>query len=308
MKRAALSALIVALIATSCEAYGEQFDTPETITEFDSGIYHRDDSVVRDTSWLADHNDRCSGPAEKRTVQRGDRATGFDPGWFYHCAPGGADTGHVMTSIGDTSGYSIGAFTPKQTFTDVEMVIWDVNQTDLGDRQWTEVAIIPADRFDFQNLPCTTDVPCATTTHDQIGSVGTQWSGQRTRNIITPQMPSGYLQATGPLGYRCDGCAYAPSLRFGSGYGAGDPALTSVSVRRTNYFMDNGDGTLTWGFELEDGTFNEHTVPGSFPDGPVRVVFKDHNYTPLKSPATLLPTTTFTWHWDNIGVISQLER
>ena len=73
-------------------------------------------------------------------------------------------------------------------------------------------------------------------------------------------------------------------------------------MRRSNFFRDNGNGTLTWGFQLENGSFNEFTVPGSFPSGPVRVVFKDHNYTPMKSPSTLRSETTFTWHWDNIGV------
>ena len=92
-------------------------------------------------------------------------------------------------------------------------------------------------------------------------------------------------------------------MRYGEGYGAGDPALTSVAIRRSNYFRDNGDGTLTWGLVLEDGTPCKLARPGAFPAGPVRVVFKDHNYTPLKSPATLLDVTTFTWHWDNIEVV-----
>ena len=139
--------------------------------------------------------------------------------------------------------------------------------------------------------------------HDEIGSVGTQWGGQRIRIILTPEMPAGYTQSYGELGYRCNGCPYAPGLRFGTGYGEDDPALTSIRIRRENYFRDNGNGTLTWGFELESGYFQEFTVPGSFPDGEVRVVWKDHGYTPLKSPATLLPETTFTWHWDNFEIL-----
>jgi len=51
---------------------------------------------------------------------------------------------HMMTSIGDTSAYSTGWFSPKQTFTDETSVSWDVNVTDLGARQWWEVAIMPA--------------------------------------------------------------------------------------------------------------------------------------------------------------------
>ena len=82
-------------------------------------------------------------------------------------------------------------------------------------------------------------------------------------------------------------------------------ASITWKIRRENYFRDNGNGTLTWGFELENGYFHEFTVPGSFPDGEVRVVWKDHGYTPMKSPSTLLPETTFTWHWDNFAVYGE---
>ncbi len=44
------------------------------------------------------------------------------------------------------------------------------------------------------------------------------------------------------------------------------------------------------------------TAPGSFPDGEVRVVFADHNYTPRKD---LPPGGTFTWHWDDIQIFAR---
>ncbi len=294
---------------TGSVLFSEDFTGSGAMSRFQTGLYHRDDSMIGQSQWMGDHsitgpNDLCGPPTEKRVIKRGNRSSGFNNDWIYRCVPGG-DLGkaHVMTSIGDTSGYSIGAFSPTQSFSNVREVRWDVNQTDLGDRQWTEVAIIPASKFNMQNLPCTTDVPCATTTHDQLGSVGTQWGGLRARKINTPQQPGGYLEAGGSPGYRCSGCPYAPSRKFGENYGAGDPALTSLMIRRENFFRDNGNGTLTWGFQLDNGSFEEFTVPGSFPTGPVRVVFKDHNYTPLKSPATLMPTTHFTWHWDNIVIL-----
>jgi hypothetical protein len=293
----------------SNESFFEDFETIDAMERFDIGLFHRDDSVVAVESWTGDHvnvnaDDECTAPTETREILRGDRSGGFNSDWIYRCVPGGdVAKAHVMTSIGDTSGYSLGAFAPSEAFSGVQEVRWDVNQTDLGDRQWTEIAIIPADQFDFANLPCTTDVPCDTTTHDEIGSVGTQWGGQRARRINTYEQPNGYTQAGGDLGYRCEECPYAPSIRYGEGYGLDDPALTSVAIRRSNFFRDNGDGTLSWGFVLEDGTVNEFSAPGAFPAGPVRVVFKDHNYTPLKSPATLLPETTFTWHWDNIAIV-----
>lgn len=290
------------------QSFTEDFTGSESIARFDFHMFHRDDHLVNQSEWPGDHvltgpNDLCGPPDEKRVVARGERANDFNDEWIYRCVPGG-DLGkaHVMTSIGDTSGYSIGAFSPRAVFPSIREVRWDVNQTDLGDRQWTEVSIIPEANFDLNRLPCTDDVPCDTTSHDEIGSVGIQWAGQRVRRINTPEMPNGYMEAGGGLGYRCETCPYAPSRRFGEGFGANDPALTSIQIRRENYFRDNGDNTLTWGFQLEDGSFEEFTVPGSFPSGPLRVAFKDHNYTPMKAPATLLPETTFTWHWDNIVI------
>ena len=47
-----------------------------------------------------------------------------------------------MTSVGDTSGYSVAWFSPKQTFASVRQVCWDVNLTNLGNRQWWKVAVV----------------------------------------------------------------------------------------------------------------------------------------------------------------------
>ena len=44
------------------------------------------------------------------------------------------------------------------------------------------------------------------------------------------------------------------------------------------------------------------TVNGSFPSGPVKVVFQDHNYTPTKSDNGVGTPVGFTWHWDNLIV------
>ena len=80
----------------------------------------------------------------------------------------------------------------------------------------------------------------------------------------------------------------------------GDPALLEVRTRRQHFLRDNGDGTITVGAELPDGTFHEVTGPGSFPEGPVRVVFADHSYTPNKDLGPL--GERYTWHWDDIEI------
>jgi hypothetical protein len=111
----------------------ETFDDNRGLERFDHGIYHRDGVMIAQTSWSGDHDAACGPPETQRDVRRDvvDES-------FYLCRD------HLMTSIGDTSGYSTGWFSPKQTFLGATEVSWDVNVTDLGVRQWWEVAIVPA--------------------------------------------------------------------------------------------------------------------------------------------------------------------
>ncbi|MEM7274068.1 MAG: glycoside hydrolase family 44 protein [Actinomycetota bacterium] len=270
------------------EAFTENFADAGAMDRFDTGIYHRDDWVVTETSWLGDHavagpDDACTAPEERRLIQRGDRANGFNDDWIYRCRPGGdAAKAHLMTSIGDTSGYSIGAFTPTTTFRDVREVRWSVNITDLGGRQFTEVKVIPAGRFDFQNLPCTIEwLPCDTGGHGELGSVGVSFFDG--------------AASIGAAGDRTTGLSWdAPWADT-----ANDPARSSIRMRRQHVFRDNGDGTLSFEIERADGTFQRFDAPGAFPDGPVRVVFADHNYTPRKGEPDDI---TFTWHWDDLSI------
>lgn len=273
-------------------AYFENFADGDPMTGLDVGIYHRDDFVNADnTSWPGDHastgpDDLCGPPEDKRTVSRGNRSEGFNTEWVYRCVPGGnTDLAHLMTSIGDTSGYSIGAFTPRQTFTDVREIRWDVNITEMGNRQFPEVKIIPASSFDFQDLPCSIEwLPCETSTHGQLGSVGVSFQNHElsihngTNNVSL-------------------------SSRWGDAFlNPDDPAVDSIRTRRTHFFRDNGNGTLSFGIEQADGTFLTVSRAGRFPTGAVRVVFADHNYTPLKAENGT--PTTFTWHWDDLAVMT----
>ena len=264
----------------------EDFVSDASMARFEFDIYHRDDHLVSNNEWFGDHvptgpNDACTAPEEKRLITRGERSSDFNDDWIYRCAPGGdVAKAHMMTSIGDTSGYSIGAFTPTEVFSDVSEVRWDVNITELGDRQFPEVKIVPAAAFDFQDVPCAVDwLPCQTSTHGQLGSVGTSFFNH------TPLINNGNSSADGEQWTK-------PWMS------EGDPALTSIRIRRQHFFRDNGNGTLTLGIEREDGTFYQLTHNGSFPTGPVRVVFADHNYTPDKEETPI----GHTWHWDNLLV------
>ena len=108
------------------------FDGNVGFDRFDYGLWHRDDHVGVSATWTGDHDTNCGSPDTQRPIQR-DRWQGS----FYLCRD------HMMTSVGETSGYSLAWFTPKQTFTDQKVVSWDVNVTDLGGRLWWEVMIYP---------------------------------------------------------------------------------------------------------------------------------------------------------------------
>lgn len=264
---------------TGSVLFREDFTGAASLTNLDFGIHHRDDFLVSDNQWPGDHavtgpNDLCGPPTDSRTVTRGSRSSGFNNEWIYRCVPGGdLAKAHIMTSIGDTSGYSIGSFSPKQSFNGVREIRWDVNLTDLGLRQWTEVAVIPAGSYDTQNLPCLDLFPCDTTSHGKLGSVGTSFFNHEM--VIANR------------GSESNGARWSDGR---------DPALSSKAIRRTHIFRDNGDGTLSFSIQREDGSFQTVTSSGSFPSGPVRVVFTDHNYTPEKGNDPV----GFSWHWDNI--------
>ena len=90
-----------------------------------------------------DHNDACEAPTTARAVryvQNGDQLDYSQ--LFWHCAPGNDPTkGHVMTGV-DTLGYNIAWFSPKELFTNVNEVCWDINQTEMSARKWTQVMFV----------------------------------------------------------------------------------------------------------------------------------------------------------------------
>jgi hypothetical protein len=251
--------------------FAESFDDDQGLARFRTGVFHRDVDVqthgAMDGSWEGDHDihlDDCGDPHDNaHTITKADRNEAF-----YVCRD------HLMTSIGHVDSYSIAWFSPDQTFTGARTVGWDVNATDLGSRQWWEVAIIPAAAPD---LSCIEWLPCDIPGYPADAVVvGTRDGSVRVWSNGSEATPDWRYICRGDEEYRLDpeGC-------------------TSKGIRRPWSVTDNGDGTITVRFHTY-----EWSVPGSFPDAPFRVVFKDHNYTPLKDG----PVQGFTWHWDNIVV------
>ena len=247
----------------------ETFDDG-VLDQLRTGVFHRDVDVHRfgnlQGSWIADHDvhaDDCGNPHENsHTLTKADRS-----GAIFVCR------NHMMTSMGDVDGYSIVWFSPDQTFTDQTVISWDVNATNLGHRQWWEVAIVPVGSPD---LSCLSWIPCDLPTGGGYPS-GAVVVSNRDR---TPRIWS-------------NGSELSPEWR---NFCQIDPeACNSKALRRPWSVTDNRDGTITVRFRDETWT-----KAGSFPDGEWKVVFKDHNYTPTKDG----PVQGFTWHWDNIIVRS----
>lgn len=239
------------------------------LERFDHGVFHRDDSFNINGTVGGDHDLNCGDPSTQRTVYAADPSSSF-----YVCAD------HLMTAIGDWSGYSTGWFEPRQTFTTERTVSWDVNITDLGGRQWFEVAILPAS-FESGIPSCPHCVamdwiaPVAHLPAYPAGSivVGNGPGGGDIR-VSTNGVDRGVREFYKTCDFDPQGCG-------------------SKTIRRPFSIHDNGNGTVTVNY----AGFGTYTVPGSFP-AEFRVVLKDHNYTPDKDGTPI----GHTWHWDNIAI------
>jgi hypothetical protein len=245
----------------------ETFDNNGGLQRFATGVFHRSGANHdKTTTWPGDHNLACEGPETSRTLNAAS-----DSNLFYMCKD------HLMTSVGHVDAYSVAWFSPNRTFSaaSASTVAWDVNVTDLGGRKWWEVGIVPANWYSgVPDCPLCSVISFLEEPAHLPGnpSGGVVFSA----GISKPKINDTDLTWQNMCGANAldpEGCA-------------------SKAIRRTFSITDNRNGTVTARF-LD----NTWTVPGSFPDQ-FKVVFKDHNYTPLKEG----PIQGFTWHWDNIVV------
>lgn len=248
--------------------WSEDFTGDTGLDGFRTGVYHRDDELVTEETWPADHDLDCGPPTTSRTVHRDVPAESF-----YNCRD------HLMTAVGDTSGYSIAWFSPEQTFEEAEEVCWSVNLTDLGSRKWWKVAVLSVDAPDIMSEVAASELS---------GIAG----------------PDRAVASWGGVG------GYNGKLRIGQErmdwwfMSAGTDRMT----RYPACFRDNGDNTLTFTMTgPKDGQdtvqTDSFTVAGKFPSGPKKVVFQDHSYTPSKSDNGVggVPFS-YTFHWDDLSV------
>jgi hypothetical protein len=260
----------------------ETFDANTGLDRFDAGVWHRDPYLVETTQWEGDHDLNCGNPATSRTIHRGSPSNGstqFPPDeYFYLCA------NHMMDSVGDTSGYSIAWFSPKQTFATVDSVEFTVSLQNLGDRKWWKVGVV-SDALYRSTWNGSCCGPAQGFLFADNGTAGLP-------GLVGP----GRLIAT--WGENCSQDCTVRHFGTGNNHLAGATA-TDPSDKMTRHpvaLVDNHNGTVT--FSVAGVSV---TQAGAFPACPCRVVIYDHNYTPNKSFWPRVPNP-YTWHWDSIVI------
>lgn len=299
------------------QLYSNTFSTAADANRIHSFVHYRDPFVVGHTVGSSDHAStggaNCTAPETTRLQARDD-----PHGHIYHCLPGGnAEAGHMMAYAMDSSGYGFTGGLPDQVFNGVTEVGVDINTTSAGGRNFVEIKILPASQTYVNAMPCGPDLPCNDGwDYDDLDGVGASTSSQDGTGLMinTPERPDGFTfdqyntttASSGDVTYAsCDdnqNYCFTVSVHEDN---------QGIRERSRHVFRDNGNGTLSFGID-EGGTMHWVTAPGSFPEGPVRVVVAFHNYTGTKDgqgagfAGNVSPSTGgFTWHWDNLTVVAE---
>jgi hypothetical protein len=291
----AVAVAIVALAApfgssvTSASSVGFEadFSTVDDMDLFDWQVFHggidpfpRGDQPEQ---WHGDHDSNCGAPTTLRDValigetEPGPVESAGDLVWW--CAPGDDPTkGHMMTSTSLVA-YGHVDFSPRRVFEEVDRVCWDQNWTEMGGRKWTQVAVVPEDTFQANGgrMEYVTQDLEADVAVNGLPITGDAW-------ILSMLRASTKVQ----VGEQVTHDDYV-------GFQTTDKAR-----RFKHCAIDQGDGNVRLELEREDGT-DVRIAPGSFPDGPVRVIFQDATYDSIKGTLSSdAAQQTNTWHWDNV--------
>jgi hypothetical protein len=250
-------------------------------------------------SFHGDHDMDCNGPTTGRTVNW-VRDPAYQPDMFWHCAPGGDPSkGHLMTGI-NTFGYDIVWFSPRQMFSNVSKVCWDLNANLMSVRKWTQVLFVDAD--DATRYPSDKG-----SGGFDLGYTSPDFREGSPNTGIFPQSGTlaGIKDGQGNFNWFQDQDTWtSPGTGWPGRVGtSGLPVVTDKAPRYTHCLENQPGNTLRLTEELPPefgGGERVMTMTGQIPQHPVRVVFQDDNYDPPKDEK--YSDTSLTWHWDDIQI------
>lgn len=240
--------------------------------------------------WQADHDMACMNPnTSSRTIHLSGPQQANDAAFFPCTFAGDGAKSHLMTTV-NTEGYVTVWFSPKQTFTNVNKVCWDQNETFMGGGKWTMVNFL----------------------------IPSEYQGQTDLGYTSPEFPLG--GASSPKGPAQNGVkvflggmnSFTNGVMHAGPQGVGNQQnpVTDKAGRYQHCVVDNNNGTVTLSMAQPNGTTLASTVPGNIPDGTIRIEFADDNYNPDKhfwnpeQPVARDSTGLYTTHWDNLVIVT----
>lgn len=251
---------------------------------------HVDEFSALEPSYIGEHDHACHGPDTYRTVTAGQRTgPGYidvaDSDLIWHCAPGGAANGHVMTAV-NTGGVATLSFAPKQAFRNIHEVCWEQNMNSLGGGKWANLHVVPAADVDAHggdlNYAAGLEVP--------FGGIPLQPPpGAFNFSYLNASLHGYVVQPDGS------------QTKVIDKWGAWEQNMETSPAPRYRFCiedLENGHLRVT-AFQKAQGTYVTDTFDGALPDGDVRVIWQDAAYNPDKHDST----GHLTWHWDTLAVV-----
>jgi hypothetical protein len=241
------------------------------------------------THFQADHDMSCGGPDTSRDVAfGGDRQKLDFSQLFWYCAPKGPASGHLMTGV-DTVSYNVAWFSPKATFTNLSKVCWDINETELSHRKWTQIVFVgAADAVRYPSNRGTGGFDLGYTSPDNRDPNGPN-SG------LFPQggTLAGFESANGAVSY------FQSDAWTTKDAGERIVGVTDKATRYRHCLENQPNNVIRFTQDTPNGTRAIDLV-GQLPGDARRVVFEDDNYNAPKDAA--YNPDFLTWHWDNIEI------
>ena len=275
-------------------AYEESFNidpaspSQDALPAMDFVVTHRthprDHLSAEALAFPADHGADCAGPPEQHIITSSHLSNGENPDdSFYVCK------NHMMSSLGEVSGYSVSSFFPRQSFyfADNGILEFETNMDVDHSRFWWEVMIVP--RHLLKVGAAEDWLPIDETYASNSIVFSLQDNGQRKIQYHRGEIP--------PSGIVFSETDWRDWRYVNNEVPANDPQFLDRR-RRHLHRIEFAADKIIWSIEKLDGSMDAFEVPL---DEPLAfrqglVVFKTHSYTPTKDGNL----SRFTVHWDEI--------